>query len=221
MLAEELPDAPSTTPTWQQYVVVSAPGDNGLYGVIDNWDGTVPDNTAGQVINNEAQITTLDSAGQIPAGATINIAPVFDSNNVITAITYIYTPPGGQAMSTTTTFTDLDVYNSDQSITSAYEAPISAFTLNIVGDYNGNAGVFTSGSGTIVYTAAQPLTVLTTEPDYTSFQDGTGETANTVYGELPESDSTTITQTWGISNSEVPNRRPAVGHKLPIPESFQ
>lgn len=104
-------------------------------------------------------------------------------------------------------------------MTSAYESPISAFTFNIVGDYNGNDGVFSSGSGTIVYKANQPLTVLTKEPSYTAFQDGTGETANTVYGELPVSNSETITQTWSISDEAPANVGPAIGHKLPTPPS--
>jgi len=216
--AQELSGAPSTTPTWQQYVVFTEPGDKTLYGIIDNWKGTVPAGTDAQIINDETSITTLSKANQIPAGATINIAPIY-SSNVITGITYEYTPPGGTAVSKSVTLTNLDVYGTSKKITSQYESPISALTLNIVGDYDGNDGVFSSGSGTIVYKATQPLTVLTTEPSYTSFQDGTGETANTVYGKLPVSDSTTITQTWGISDSGAPNFGPAVGHKLPIPPS--
>ncbi len=219
MLVEELSGAPSTTPNWQQYVVFTEPGDKVLYGIIDNWKGTVPARTDAQIINDETEITTLTTANEIPAGATINITPTFSSTNVITGITYSYTPPGGKTVSKSVTLTSLDVYGTSKKITSAYESPISALTLNIVGDYNGNDGVFTSGSGTIVYTANQPLTVLTTEPSYTAFQDGTGETANTVYGKLPVSDSTTITQTWGISAVGVPKFGPAVGHKLPIPAS--
>ncbi|KAG0648679.1 hypothetical protein D0Z07_4604 [Hyphodiscus hymeniophilus] len=217
--AQELSGAPSTVPNWQQYVVYTEPGDKTLYGIIDNWKGTVPAGTDAQTINDEVSITTLPTANEIPAGATINIAPVFSSTNVITGIKYTYTPPGGSAVSKTVTLTSLDVYGTSKKITSAYESPISALTLNIVGDYNGNNGVFTSGSGTIVYTANQPLTVLTKEPSYTAFQDGTGETANSVYGKLPTSGSTKITQTWGISPEGVPNVGPAVGHKLPIPPS--
>ncbi|KAL7924577.1 hypothetical protein ACQKWADRAFT_287012 [Trichoderma austrokoningii] len=217
--AQELAGAPSTTPNWQQYVVFSQPGDKTLYGIIDNWSGTVPANTYEQIINDESTITTLPKANQIPAGATINIVPTFSSTNVITGITYIYTPPGGQAVSKSVTLTNLDVFDSNKRITSAYESPISALTLNIVGDYNGNDGVFSSGSGTIIYTANQPLTVLTTEPSYTAFQDGTGETANTVYGELPKSGTTTITQTWSVDPEGKPNVGPAVGHKLPLPPS--
>jgi len=217
--AQELAGAPSTTPNWQQYVVFTEPGDKTLYGIIDNWKGTVPARTDAQIINDETTITTLPTANEIPAGATINIAPIFSATNVITGVTYTYTPPGGKAVSKSVTLTSLDVYGTSKKITAAYESPISALTLNIVGDYDGNDGVFTSGSGTIIYKATQPLTVLTKEPTYTAFQDGTGETANTVYGELPVSDSTTITQTWGISAVGVPNFGPAVGHKLPIPAS--
>lgn len=218
--AQELSGAPSTTPNWQQYVVFTEPGDSTLYGIIDNWKGTVPAGTYAQTINDEVEITTLPTANEIPAGATINIVPVFSSTNVITGITYTYTSPAGKAVSTTVTLTSLDVYDTSKKITSAYESPISAFTFNIVGDYDGNNGDFSSGSGTIVYKATQPLTVLTDEPSYTAFQDGTGETANTVYGKLPVSDTTTITQTWGIT-SDGPNLGPAVGVKLPIPASSQ
>jgi hypothetical protein len=218
-MLEELSGAPRTTPNWQQYVVFMQPGDETLYGIIDNWEGTVPAGTDAQIINDEVEITTLDKASEIPAGASINIAPIFSSTDVITGVTYTYTPPGGNAVSTSVTLADLDVYGTSKEITSKYESPISALTLNIVGDYDGNDGVFTSGSGTIVYSATQPLTVLTDEPSYTAFQDGTGETANTVYGKLPVSDSTTVTQTWGISAVGVPNFGPAVGHKLPIPPS--
>ncbi|TQV98789.1 hypothetical protein V2A60_007510 [Cordyceps javanica] len=216
--AQELPDAPSTTPNWQQYVVFSAPDEQGLHGVIDNWQG-VPPGSAEQVINHEVDLATLSEANEIPANATINITPIFDSADVITGITFKYASPGKKPVSRSVTLADLDIYGTDQKINSAYESPISALTFNIVGDYNGNDGVFTSGSGTIVYSATQPLTVLTNEPDYTAFQDGTGETGNTVYGQLPVSRSKKITQTWGITEDGVATFKPAVGHKLPIPPS--
>ncbi|KAL7901420.1 hypothetical protein HDV63DRAFT_365911 [Trichoderma sp. SZMC 28014] len=218
--AQELPNAPSTTPNWQQYVVFMQPGDTTLYGIIDNWSGTLPSGVYAQVINDESQIASLPTATEIPAGATINIVPTFDSNNVITGITYIYTPPGGQAVSSSVTLTDLNVFGTNNKITSAYESPIVALTLNIVGDYNGNSGTFSSGSGTIVYSASQPLTVVTNEPSYTSFGGITGETANTVYGQLPVSNSNSITQSWGIGQSGSPDVEPAVPTlKLPIPPS--
>jgi len=218
--AQELSGAPSTTPNWQQYVVFSEPGDKELFGIIDNWKGTVPAGTDAQIINSESTITSLKTANTIPAGATINITPTTNSANVITGVKYTYTPPSGAAVSQSVTLSNLPVYGTNNKVTSAYESPISALTFNIVGDYNGNNGVFSSGSGTIVYTANQPLTVLTNEPSYTAFQDGTGETANTVYGKLPKSGSTSITQTWSISSEQAPATGPATtGHKLPIPPS--
>ncbi|KAM3532950.1 hypothetical protein MY4038_003765 [Beauveria bassiana] len=217
--AQELLDAPSTTPNWQQYVVFTAPDSRNLQGVIDNWQGVPKEETDQQIINHEVKLATLAEANEIPANATITITPIFDSADVITGITFKYASPGKKTVSQSVTLADLDVYGTNEKINSAYESPISALTVNIVGDYNGNDGVFTSGSGTIVYTAAQPLTVLTNEPDYTAFQDGTGETANTVYGQLPVSRSKKITQTWGISADGVPVIKPAVGHKLPIPPS--
>lgn len=179
--AQELPGAPSTTPNWQQYVVFQTPGTDTLYGIIDNWKGTVPAGTDAQIINSETEITTLDAENTIPAGAVVNIALAYDESGVVTGVVYTYTPPGGSPVTQTVTLTSLDVYGTSSPITAAYESPIAALTLNIVGDYNGNAGTFTSGAGTIVYEATVPLTVETTEPSYTAFQDGTGETANTTY----------------------------------------
>ncbi|KAM3547813.1 hypothetical protein MY1884_009427 [Beauveria asiatica] len=218
-LQEELLDAPSTTPNWQQYVVFTAAGSQNLQGIIDNWQGVPSEETVEQIINHEVKLATLSEANAIPANATINITPIFDPAHVITGITFKYTSPGKKPVSQSVTLADLDIYDTNEKINSEYESPISALTVNIVGDYDGNDGVFTSGSGTIVYSAAQPLTVLTNEPDYTAFQDGTGETANTVYGKLPVSHSKKITQTWGISADGAPVIKPAVGHRLPIPPS--
>ncbi len=218
-MVEDLPNAPSTTPNWQQYLVLNLQDDNTLFVFIDNWEGTVPAGTDNEIINDLVPMTTLATNNEIPAGAIVNIAPTFSSTNVITGVTFMYTPPGGKTVSTSITLTDLDVFGTLENVTSAYESPISAFTLNIVGDLDGSNGVFTSGSGTIVYKADQPLTVLSTEPSYTSFQDGTGETANTVYGELPVSNSTTITQTWGLSAAGAPSLGLGIGHKLRIAPS--
>ncbi|MCJ1360592.1 MAG: hypothetical protein MMC33_010600 [Icmadophila ericetorum] len=215
--AQELSGAPSTTPNWQQYVVYEAPGTKTLYGIIDNWKGTVPAGTDAQIINYETELTTLAKNNTIPVGATINIATITNSSSVVTGVKYTYTPPGGTAVSTSVTLTNLTVYGTNKKVTSAYESPIAALTLNIVADYDGNNATFTSGAGTIVYNATQDLTVQTYEPSYTAFQDGTGETANTTYGKLNPSNSTSITQTWGISGG-VPEFGPAKkGHALPIP----
>ncbi|KAM3499311.1 hypothetical protein MY10362_007415 [Beauveria mimosiformis] len=204
---------------WQQYVVFTEPGSRNLQGIIDNWQGVPDDETYGQIINHKFRLATLSEADEIPANATINITPIFDSADVITGITFKYASPGKKTVSQSVTLADLDIYGTNEKINSAFESPISALTVNIVSDYDSNNAVFTSGSGTIVYSAAQPLTVLTKEPDYTAFQAGTGESANTVYGQLPVSHSKKITQTWGISAEGVPVIKPAVGHKLPIPSS--
>lgn len=146
--------------------------------------------------------------------------PIADSNNVITGVTYLYTPPNGQVVSNTITLTDLNIVGSNNRINSNYESPISALTLNIVSDYDGYKSTFTSGSGTIVYSANQPLTVMTNEPSYTSFGAITAETANTVYGQLPASNWYSITQSWNVGQSGNPKVEPNVPMiKMPIPPS--
>ena len=215
--AQELPNAPSSTPNWQQYVIYAQPGRLPLYGIIDNWKGTVPAGTDAQVINYEQKITNLPRASTIPAGSSLKITVLNNSSNVVTGVTFTYNPAGGSPVSTSVTLANLTVYGTNKPVTAAYESPIAALTFNIVGDYNGNNSTFISGAGTIVYHANQPLTVQTYEPKYTAFQDGTGETSNSVYGTLPPSNSTSITQTWGIKGG-VPEFGPArKGHAMPLP----
>jgi hypothetical protein len=64
-------------------------------------------------------------------------------------------------------------------------SPIYAFQVNLVGASGGKA-LLSSGAGTITYNAAQPLTAVTQLPTWTGAQTipSTGETANSVYGDL-------------------------------------
>ncbi len=81
-------------------------------------------------------------------------------------------------------------------------APICAFELNLVGPYNSDKAIFSSGAGTFTYAAATPLTVLGNIPACAPFQFGTAETSNSVYGDLDAGPSNVITQTFSIDTTE-------------------
>ncbi|HLI85058.1 MAG TPA: hypothetical protein VKV17_14140 [Bryobacteraceae bacterium] len=88
-------------------------------------------------------------------------------------------------------------------VSAADLSPIVAFELDIVGYDNGQSTTLSSGSGTITYTAANAMTVANAEPSYCEFDGGTGETANTVYGELPTGSSTSFVQTFSKSAATI------------------
>ncbi len=75
-------------------------------------------------------------------------------------------------------------------------APIVAFQLNFVDCINGGNTVLSSGTGTMTYTASNLMSVLNTEPRCVDWTYTTGETANSVYGKLPETPSPTFTQAF-------------------------
>jgi hypothetical protein len=88
-------------------------------------------------------------------------------------------------------------------VSSADLSPIVAFELDIVGYDNGQSTTLSSGSGTITYTAVNPMTVANEEPSYCEFDGGTLETANTTYGELPTGSSVTFVQTFDTSSAAI------------------
>ncbi len=77
-------------------------------------------------------------------------------------------------------------------------APVTAFQLNIVGPVNSEGTVFSSGAGTITYSASEFLTVLTDQPACTAVFFDTAETANTSYGEMIDGPQEILTQSTSI-----------------------
>jgi len=195
----EEPASGSTRPNWQQYIIYAEPNNTQLWGWIDNWTGSVPAGTYAQLINWEAPLATLASANTIKAGSSIQLTLLYDSSNNVSGCRYTYTDPSGHASSTTINITDANLYGTTTKATAADTAPILALTLDIVGDYNTNNATLSSGQGSITYSASQPLTVLSSEPSYTTFGDGTGETANIVYACLPSTAPLGISQIWGTT----------------------
>lgn len=81
-------------------------------------------------------------------------------------------------------------------------APICAVELNLVGPYNSDSAVFSSGAGNFIYASSTPLTVLPKIPSCAPFQLPTGETANSVYGSLDAGPSNVITQAFSIDTTQ-------------------
>ena len=180
---------------WQQYVVALFGSE--VIGAVDNWPLSGPN-----IINSFFNLAGLPSA-RIPAGYQIKIALQNDAKNNITGATYSVVDNHGHSLANVTkTLTSLS------GVSAADLSPIIAFELNLVGPVNSESAVLSSGAGTIVYQASTPLSVLSAEPACAESGYITAETANSVYGSLTSTPSSTFAQSFNIS-TEAPMIRKA------------
>lgn len=117
---------------------------------------------------------------------------------------------GNTLGSQTITLLSLNLVSGGQ-VTSADLAPIVAFQLDFVDYLNAGNTTLSSGAGTITYAAANQMTVLSSEPNCVDWNYITLETANSVYGLLPSSPSTTFTQ-WFRADIALTQVMAAVGN---------
>jgi hypothetical protein len=199
------PSAPSIKTLWQQYIIESPPGTGSIAGHINNYGGK-------EINIWLVLVKQLPVVDTLARGSFLSISPQNDSaGNVIGctfAITYesdtsgISFSPGLIAPVTTSIYMDLLNPTAwlDQPgggvITSDELAPIVAMELNIVGHLDTSDTHFTSGAGTINYTAAQKLTVSPGVPDFIQYKGYTGETSNMAYGLLPAGYTSNPTQSF-------------------------
>ena len=125
----------------QQYVI-------GLYGkevqaTINNW----PPNGK-YFINRNFDMISIP-ARKIPAGYKLTITLLNDSTGRISGATFVVVDNTGNEIKR------LTKHLHDLGVSNGHIAPIVSFQLNIVGPDNGEDVLFSSGSGTITYTASQ------------------------------------------------------------------
>jgi len=114
------------------------------------------------------------NSNTIPAGYLFEIAVNNDSNGNITSATFTVTDSGTPVGSPVTV-----------PVPSAYQFPIVAFQVNIVGPDNGSTATFTSGKGTITYESSSQLCVEGGLPDGCSGNGTpTGEKSTAKYGTI-------------------------------------
>jgi hypothetical protein len=173
----------------QQYALVLMANATELVYIIQNefqgppW-GNVPPSP---IQNNVAGIGSTVLA----AGTTLTIALENDPDGVITGARFSVMYPAAPGViefpnSTFASLTGLGIAAEDQ-------APIVAFQLDICGPDNRAFTDFTSGAGTITYSASDqtPLTVLNSIPDCTGYW-STEENSTMAYGLLPSGWSSTV-----------------------------
>ena len=195
------PNAPGIKTLWQQYIIESPPGTGGIAGHINNWT------SSGIDINHWVSLAQLPVVDTLARGSFLSISPQNDSNGNIIGCVFTMTYesdtsgksflPGLIAPVTETIYMDLLTTPdaTGHTVTPDELAPIAAMELNIVGHLDGSDTIFTSGAGTINYTAAQQLTVSAEVPSFTN-SSYTLETSNMTYGPLPAGYTSNPTQSF-------------------------
>jgi hypothetical protein len=170
---------------WQQYVI----GIHGTYigGSVENWP-----ESGGPLGTDNFNIISMPSR-TIPAGYELIISLQNDAdNNVVTAKFQVIDNFGD---------TIANVSKNVKSIVH-HLAPIVAIQVDLVGPYNGEHAILSSGSGTITYTADNRLIGLNTQSPTCAAIGMTAEEANSVYGAVGKTPSATLTQSFGIVTNE-------------------
>jgi hypothetical protein len=178
------------TCAWQQYVL-------GLFGsevtgVINNWPVS-----GDYLFLDKFSLVNLPSA-KIPAGYQLTISLHNDTLGNVISVTFIVIDNEGKTLSNVT-----EVLTSNGA-TAAQLAPITAFELNFVGPIDYEGSILSSGAGNFVYSATNALTAALFLPTCTETMAFTAETANTLYGDVPSTPSTTFTQTFVVTDIESP-----------------
>jgi hypothetical protein len=144
-------------------------------------------NTTTSAANRAYMAASVTLPGQrLPAGYQLAITLGNDSNFNINSATFIVRDNNNNTvMNETVDMTKLITDGPVAAVTTPDLSPIVAFQVNLVGQFGGTA-LFLNGAGTITYSAASPLTAVTSQPAYAGAPGiVTFETANTVYGPIP------------------------------------
>jgi hypothetical protein len=170
----------------QQIVVLMKPETTELIAWIENW---VTKTT--ELVLVEEGMAKLPSS-KIPAGYSIKIALETDADQSISGASFAVSDENGHSIGTKV----LSIPVTDR-------APITAFQMNIGGDYNKSRAKLTSASGTITYAADTPMAVVNAPPDaYIDFEYHTAENANLVFGQLPVAPHQAVTQSFRATTTD-------------------
>jgi hypothetical protein len=195
------------TSAWQQYFFTfqtpnGLPGGQpgNLYGFVEPWPkstaGLGHDTTTNDLINYEPFLLTLTNPTFV-AGYKLTISLGNEPNGNVRYVTFtVLDQNGNQVGYNSVDMLTLSLDGSNTLATEADLAPILAFQFNIVGPINGEQTFFWSGAGNIVYSASNELTVKSALPSGVDSDWHTLENGNSVYGTLPQGQSTTFTQSF-------------------------
>jgi hypothetical protein len=179
----------------QQYVIALQV--NQLWATVDTWDA------AGNiVIPSNSPLGPSPFMDKIPAGYQLRILLQNDANANIIGVTFEVVDNVGN------TWASLQQMIASLPQGSPSLPPIVAATVDLVGPYNSENAVLSSGDGAIIYEASSLLGA-DIQPPMCAKDGGTKETANSVYGVLTQGPSNFFAQSFWVGPADSPViRRP-------------
>ncbi len=176
---------------WQQYGFQIQSSQ--INGFVNNWPVNPTATPPDYFLLDTFGIVSLPSP-TLPAGYRLTVALTYDTAQNVTGA--IYTVVGGGTC----------CYGTQTEVLTSIGEPavdvsaIVAFEVNVVEARRWRTGTtFSEGAGTITVSATNVLTALATEPPCAETSVTTGETANSVYGQLPSTPSTSFTQAFSVT----------------------
>jgi hypothetical protein len=184
---------------WQQYCINLV--DNKILGGICNWQLVAATGNLDLIFPVQwFDLAQVPTPSTLPAGYHLKISLQNDAQGNVSGATYAVTDNNGKTLANITK-TLLSV----PGVTSADIAPITDFELNLVGPWNGQASILSSGAGRFVYTAQNVLVVLNQEPwCVDSWGIFTLENANSIYGDLLDIPAYSFWQSFNVHDTAMP-----------------
>jgi hypothetical protein len=202
----------------QQILVFATPGSSEVVARIENWI-----NTSTELINIEQNLAQLPSS-TVPAGYSVKIQVTNDATGNVTGATFTMADElGAEIGSTTISILGHPLSTTNQPATTADLAPMTAFQLNIGGDFGGSRADLTSAIGTVTYEASTPMSAVNAPPlSFIDLSYSTVESANLTFGPLPESANAEVSHYFAMTtdgSGQVTAEELAHGHRLRPPTS--
>jgi hypothetical protein len=202
----------------QQILVFATPGSSEVVARIENWI-----NTSTELINVEQNLGQLPSS-TIPAGYSIKIQVNNDAAGNVSGATFTMANEfGTEVGSTTISILGHPLSTTHQPATTADLAPITAFQLNIGGDFGGSRADLTSAIGTVTYEASAPMSAVNAPPlSFIDLSYSTVESANLTFGPLPVSANAEVSHYFAMTtdgSGQITAEELAHGHRLRPPTS--
>ncbi len=179
---------------WQQYTVMVR---SEVDGWVNNWTNAGLNGGGIAIDPSTTTFSKLAKPNVLPAGSTLTIELEYDSSGV-SAATFNLQPGGTR---TTVSLIGQPLQGGGK-VTTANLAPITAFTVLLVGPEDGVHAHFISGAGSIFYSVSPNYTLLSplaTLPASVANPATTGETGNSTYSQLPVGPQTIFQQDFQVN----------------------
>ena len=207
------PTSDDRTVGWQQYGVRMWPGANTLMSFAELWPTALETNpklpnlfqTSSQQYN--GNVITLPDDLTIPEGWTIRIQFQQQCNGTITGFTCTVTDKAGNGVGPAAGL-GINLLNNvplaaGGTVAQGDLAPIVAFQVVLVGNWDADQAVLVSGAGKVTCTSSTLMTPGVCWPGDASGNFGTAENTNSSYSLIPAQSSTSVAQTFGTTLGDI------------------